>query len=260
MGPLTQIQIEQFHKRGFLIIKDLLDKRAVIRLQNEIWEELEEEFGIKKEDKATWTTPTHSPRKAKYSAANGLLINKDFRSIIDTLIGKDNWKEPSSWGGFLITFPENKKTDWDLSDKLWHFDYELFRSPELGGLLIFSFFSDVRAQGGGTLVVSGSHNAIKKYQQSLSDEQRAWKHGQHRKYFMKTHPYFKKLTDPKLKNEDHIEWLMNESQIIDGISLQVVELTGEPGDVVFCHPRLVHAPAAINLNSQPRIMRSKFLW
>ena len=42
---------------------------------------------------------------------------------------------------------------------------------------------------------------------------------------------------------------------VDGIALQVVELTGQPGDVVFIHPWLVHAVAP-NAADGPRFMRA----
>lgn len=43
---------------------------------------------------------------------------------------------------------------------------------------------------------------------------------------------------------------------IDGVAVRVVELTGAPGDMVFCHPTIVHAVAP-NCGAQPRFMRIK---
>jgi ectoine hydroxylase-related dioxygenase (phytanoyl-CoA dioxygenase family) len=40
---------------------------------------------------------------------------------------------------------------------------------------------------------------------------------------------------------------------VDGVEVRVVELTGEPGDVVFLHPHLFHAPAP-NHSPHPRLM------
>ena len=260
MKSLSKSQLDHFHKKGYIKVPNLLKREIVLKMENEIWTELNEDFNIQKEDKSTWKQPLHSPRKAKYSITNEELINNEFRTVIDLLIGKSTWEEPKSWGGFLVNFPDHSDEVWSLDNKLWHWDYELFRKPELGGLVIFSFFSDVKGKGGGTLVVSGSHLALRKYDLELSLEQRDMKHGYHRKHFMKTHPYFKELTDPKLKFKDHIDWFMNEEQSVGGVALKVEELTGLPGDVVFCHPRLIHAPAGINLGDYPRIMRTKFLW
>jgi hypothetical protein len=43
---------------------------------------------------------------------------------------------------------------------------------------------------------------------------------------------------------------------IDGVPARVVELTGEPGDMVFCHPAIVHCVAP-NRGAWPRFMRIK---
>ena len=40
---------------------------------------------------------------------------------------------------------------------------------------------------------------------------------------------------------------------IDGIPARVVELVGEPGDAVICHPSLLHA-ASMNCTDAPRFM------
>jgi ectoine hydroxylase-related dioxygenase (phytanoyl-CoA dioxygenase family) len=41
---------------------------------------------------------------------------------------------------------------------------------------------------------------------------------------------------------------------VHGIPVRVVELTGEPGDMVFCHPTIVHCVSP-NRGAQPRLMR-----
>ena len=45
---------------------------------------------------------------------------------------------------------------------------------------------------------------------------------------------------------------------IDGVHVRVEELTGEPGDAVIIHPRLLHAVAPNSLPS-PRMMLWQFL-
>ena len=53
---------------------------------------------------------------------------------------------------------------------------------------------------------------------------------------------------------DRIESFMHEETDIDGVPVRVVELTGEPGDMVFCHPCVLHC-AAPNCGDHPRFMR-----
>jgi hypothetical protein len=53
-----------------------------------------------------------------------------------------------------------------------------------------------------------------------------------------------------------MERLMDRETIVDGVPLRVVELTGEAGDMVFCHPVMVHCVAP-NRGTRPRFMRIK---
>jgi hypothetical protein len=53
-------------------------------------------------------------------------------------------------------------------------------------------------------------------------------------------------------------YFMDADHDLDGIPVRVVELTGEPGDVVLAHPWLLHH-AAPNTASYPRMMRGKNL-
>jgi hypothetical protein len=260
MRQLSIEEINAYKADGFLKVPGLFDEEIALEIQREIWMELDEKFGIKEYSPSTWKTPLYSPRKAKYSPINKKLINDDFRTIIDTLIGKENWKEPNSWGGFLVTFPTNDINSWSLHDKLWHWDYELFREDNHGALLIFSFYSVVSARGGGTLLIKGSHRLLNTWKHLLSAEQINKKHSFHRKEIQRLHPYLNKLTTSPEDVSEHVKFFMEQETVIDKIPLQVIELTGNPGDVVFCHPRLIHAPAGINLNDHPRMMRTKFLW
>ena len=49
---------------------------------------------------------------------------------------------------------------------------------------------------------------------------------------------------------------MESGAVIEGVPLRVVELTGEPGDMVFCHPLIVHC-GSLNRGPEPRFMRIK---
>jgi ectoine hydroxylase-related dioxygenase (phytanoyl-CoA dioxygenase family) len=64
------------------------------------------------------------------------------------------------------------------------------------------------------------------------------------------------LTGQAPSPADRIAAFMAGETIVDGVPLQVVELTGEPGDMVFCHPLMVHC-AANNRGTWPRFMRIK---
>ena len=64
------------------------------------------------------------------------------------------------------------------------------------------------------------------------------------------------LTGQAPSPDDRIAAFMDRETVVDGVPLRVVELTGEPGDMVFCHPVMVHS-AAPNRGARPRFMRIK---
>jgi hypothetical protein len=64
------------------------------------------------------------------------------------------------------------------------------------------------------------------------------------------------LTGQAPSPADRIAAFMDRETLVDGVPLRVVELTGEPGDMVFCHPVMVHCVAP-NRGTRPRFMRIK---
>ena len=76
------------------------------------------------------------------------MAGERFQGAISDLLGRDDWERPRTLGGFLVTFPDGSDAPWDVPDDQWHWDGD----PTSNGLLIFSFYSDVRPRGGGTLL------------------------------------------------------------------------------------------------------------
>ena len=74
--------------------------------------------------------------------------------------------------------------------------------------------------------------------------------------FHRSHPWLMALTGQAPSPADRIAALMDRETIVEDVPLRVVELTGEPGDMVFCHPVMVHC-AAPNRGERPRFMRIK---
>ena len=49
---------------------------------------------------------------------------------------------------------------------------------------------------------------------------------------------------------------MDSETIVEGVPFRVAELTGQPRDMVFCYPVMVHCVAP-NRGTRPRFMRIK---
>ena len=123
-------------------------------------------------------------------------------------------------------------------------------------LLAVSFIGSVEPRGGGTLILSGSPRLLIQQERELPESRRRGSIATHRDRFRRSHPWLMALTGHAPSPEDRIAAFMDRETVVDGVPVRVVELTGEPGDMVFCHPVMVHS-AAPNRGARPRFMRIK---
>ena len=73
--------------------------------------------------------------------------------------------------------------------------------------------------------------------------------------FSKSHPWLAELTGQVPNSHNRVQRFMEETTVIDDVAVCVVELTGEPGDAVICHPAIFHARSDNRLDV-PRFMRA----
>ena len=255
--PLTEEQLVTFESRGYLRLGAAFPPDAALRLQERMWAELREDFRIDRNDRSTWWQPTQSLRRAKRDPLQHAVASERLLGAIATLLGPVHWQVPSNWGVVLVTFPGSNGGEWSLPTSGWHFDFDLDRNASsLGGLFVFTFFSAVAPRGGGTLIVEGSHRLLRAFHSELSLAERRAAHPVLRKQFLRFDPWLKTLTGKGSAPHDRIAYFMNEPREVRGVPVRVVELTGEPGDVILCHPLILHV-AAPNHADTPRFMRSQ---
>ena len=251
---LSAADLETFRRAGFVRLPQAFSPALALTMQGEIWRELEREHGIHRDDRSTWRQLPHSPRAAKELPLNDLIAGDRFQGAISDLLGGDDWERPRTWGGFNVFFPQEPGTPLAVPTDAWHWD----GPPDGRGLLVFSFYSSVRTRGGGTFLLEGSHRLIERFYASLSPEDRARKHKVHRKMLFRWDPWLEALTgDPEAENR--VERFMARTTEVRGVPLRVVELTGEPGDAVFCNLGMLHA-LPVNRSDAPRFLRVKFLF
>lgn len=163
-ASLTDGQMSIFERKGYLRLPEAFAPEAAIQLQERMWTELREDFGIDRCDRRTWWQPMQSLHRAKRDPLQSAVTSDRLISAIRALLGPVRWRVPSNWGVVLVTFPNPGSGDWSLPTAGWHFDFELHRNAiSLGGLFMFTFFSVVEARGGGTLIVEGSHRSDDPY-------------------------------------------------------------------------------------------------
>jgi hypothetical protein len=108
----------------------------------------------------------------------------------------------------------------------------------LRSVKLFAFFGEVGARGGGTMLLPGTHRLVDRYREGLPTPAGAGK--ENWRSFMRHHPWLARLLDGAGLPE-HGRTLVGAAGEIDGVPVQVVELTGSPGDVVVTHLHVFHA-------------------
>ncbi|MGC1340987.1 MAG: phytanoyl-CoA dioxygenase family protein, partial [Candidatus Binataceae bacterium] len=120
----------------------------------------------------------------------------------------------------------------------------------LTAVRIFTCLATLSPMMGGTLFVAGSHRLVQKL---VGEDERLASHDA-RKRLISAHPWVKALCS-RGEAENRVQRFMVEGTVIDGVEVRVVEMTGEPGDVILAHPTILHAPA-LNCSSSPRFALS----
>jgi hypothetical protein len=253
---LTTDQREAFAAHGFVHLREAFPREAAVQIQERMWDELREEYGIDRHDRSTWRQPRRCLHRAKWDLGQGVIASESLIGAIHDLLGASDWPLPAHWGVVLTTFPNCAWDEWAVPIA-WHSDYGLHGGGNaLGDLFIFTFFSSVRPRGGGTLLLSGSHRLLQKFHAELSLAERELGHRELRKRFLRWDPWLRSLAGLTPGPERRDESFMATSREVKGVSVRVVELTGEPGDAVLCHPLILHVRAP-NASETPRFMRAR---
>jgi hypothetical protein len=205
--------------------------------------------GIDRHDGATWPAGlTVKNQGLRQSGLFNVFATPTTATLIDQLLGAGAWSEGEAWGPALVTFPQ--PGPWQLPHKNWHFDLPARGDPQRpAAARLFGFVSDVAPQGGGTLVVQGSHELVRRIVGRSKDHD-AGQSSDLRRQLAATHPWFGALTRP---GSGRVQQFMLDGDEIDGVRVQVAELTGRPGDIVAMMPWTLHN-FSMNCATTPRFM------
>jgi hypothetical protein len=242
-GALTADQRDEFCTAGLLRIEGAFSREAAEAMCDRVWDFLASRDGILRGERSTWTIEKPAgfqpvTRSGAFRAVSGDRLG----AALDGLFGAGQWARPRWWGRPLVTFPGDGP--WELPAREWHFDF----MPAVAGprpVQFFAFLSPVRPRGGGTLVLTGSHRLVAPY---LGEEFRMPRV----RAALAAHPWLRGLWEPG-HGGDRIQRYMHDGTVVGGVPLRVIELTGEPGDVVLMHSDCFHAPA-LNRLAEPRMM------
>lgn len=254
--PLTDQQLVDFDGKGWVHLEAAFDPEAALRMQDFMWEHLEALHGIDRHDRDTWPALWNGLNQKGQDPIYQDVGSPRLCAAIDQLLGKDQWQVPRGWGAFLVSPPYAEEEMWTVINRGWHWD----ANPEnhvdrMNILQVFSFYGDVQPEGGGTLLVEGSHRLIRSMFKPLGPDCGGLSQKELKHRFAKSHSWLEELTGEAPDQGDRNQRFMEEGAVIDGVPVRVVESTGKPGDVILWHPSLYHT-GSYNHRDVPRFIRN----
>lgn len=251
---LTPSDVRRFQSDGYIVVRPAFRRDDALAMEQRWWSELDVSHGIRRDDRATWRQISGDLEHAKHDAIQSTILTERVRGVIDDLLGAGAWSPPRDWSRALVTFPEAGV--WDVPTGLWHWDSPCsLHRDALNALFVVSFIGEVAQRSGGTLVLSGSPRLLIRQEPGLTPAQRS-DAAVRRDLFHRSHPWLMALTGKAPSPADRVAAFMETEAVVEGVPLRVVELTGEPGDMVFCHPTIAHCISP-NRGETPRFMRIK---
>jgi hypothetical protein len=249
---LSAAQRSEFDERGIVRLAGAVDRRIAAALREEVLA-LVAARRLVPEPPAPGFTITPS-RTARVANAHGFaeVWGSGVISAIDEVLGPGTWHAPKHAGQILaMTYPLRDAT-WQLPHKTWHLDYQAPGAARgIPGVQVFLCVDRVEPKGGATLVAAGTPRLIDAIRRREGPD---WsgRSAEVRGALRREVPWFDGLCSVR-PGEDRIARFMSGSTAFDGGSLQVVELTGEAGDVWAMHPWMLHNLSQ-NCGARPRMV------
>lgn len=234
---LTDTQRDELATTGITYLRGVLSRSEASAIENRVWEFYADKLGVVRDDRSTWPVrgfETHLQRLNKTGTFHPF-DTPFIDEVLNDLLG--DWRYHHAWGNPLITFPS--PGPWEMPKKIWHFDHRA--SGPVDGMFLmrmFGFVNDVVPQGGGTLVIEGSHELVRRMVE-VAPNNDAGTSAKVKKRLAEQHEWFRA---PSFEPTE-----------IDGVRVCARELTGQAGDVALMLPWTMHNISP-NCGDQPRFM------
>ena len=248
---LDDVHLGELDQRGWTRVSGVADADAVADMLDRTWGFLESR-GIRRDDSTTWPEKVGKLQPLRNAGVFDAFRGDHVDRIADQLMGVGHWTTLGVRPQALITMPTSEP--WHLPHKVWHFDLPA-RGPtdRLAALRLFGLVDDVAPRGGGTLVVEGSHELVRRMVEAAPDHDAGGSSDV--RLTLREHDFFAALNRP----EPDVATFMNDGAIVDGVPVRVAEITGDAGDLVVMHPWLMHN-LSMNTEPRPRIAMSHSLY
>lgn len=244
---------ETFEEWGVVRLDRAFDEDSATRIRDAVARYAQRKTGVSLDDPSTWSQRLQlSWKSMRRNPVFDVLVGNDaVTGALDAIFGAGGWLAPKPGAQVLCNLPQ--PGPWVLPDA-WHMDCGFERpSWPVPAVKLFAFFGEVGPQGGGTMVLPGTHRVMDRYRQSLppgtGGGMRNWRP------FVKHDPWLAQLLEG-VRRPDGGRSLVGQVHDVGGVPVEVRELTGKPGDVVITHFHVFHS-AAPNVSDRPRRMLGK---
>lgn len=236
---LTPEQLDEFDRRGVLRVAGLFSADRVRRAREHVLLRLAR-IGLWKNGawrlggppRPQWPATGLKSSKVignKHPDVEALLEEPALLSAVGALLdGCEFERTMHRRPQVLVTLPNS---DTWMVPAGWHVDHPRLASGRRAGVQLFTFLDTVEPRGGGTLAIAGSHR--------LLNEGR----------FIRVKELRNLLSREFFFREVHL----GQTGVVNDVALEVVEMTGMPGDAYLMDLGVLHT-AAPNAADHPRIM------
>ena len=236
---ISEAEKATFNNSGYLKLEGVLNQQNASRMRDALLRICERE-GFWKE--GCWKTSgqqsiSRLKRRLKKSGALGDFMTPDLHKATLQLMNGSSVQPMFAKNHLLFSLPRGVGSNNDLD---WHMDIPLLGDTSIPGIQLFTFIDSVGPREGGTVAVAGSHR-LGKSQQANSKEFRIQ---------LERTEFFGQLFSSEPSEPSHI---FDAEGTVDGIELKVIEMCGEPGDVIFMDVRLWHTRFP-NFSERSRMM------
>jgi len=248
---ISDADVAAFRDRGLLRLTAVADPAGLAAARTTVFDILSR-AGLWTEGEGWTLAGADRPRWPALGKAPAAFKDRRLAAVLETLVpagliaGLDMLAgaKMGTAGGLhlpqlLWTLPN--VAAWSLPAILWHTDVPRAEEPGCPGVQVFSFLSPVAPGAGGTLVAAGSHRLLNDQGELRSKAIKAR---------LRALPPFARLMDPAHPDRPATPGPLGEA---DGVPIEVVELTGAPGDLWLMDMRALHT-ASPNASKAPRLM------
>jgi hypothetical protein len=238
--------VDKFEQTGILKLHGAFSRQDADRMVDSIWRFLETHTDERRDNPSTWQGRPGVlggfKRLKRSSVFAPFLGSAAVRDALDGVFGAGGWKRPSPAVQILMTYPN--APEWTMPAGLWHTDAG-FGGPTWPtfAVKLFALLADHDPGGGATLAIAGSHRLVEQYTPTLQPSQ----HGAGKDRWGKFVRHYG-LVDGLHAPGD--------GRVIDGVPVELVEMTGKAGDVYVMHLHVFHCVAP-NASASPRLMLGK---